>query len=163
MAEGLNAREVLANVEKMIAEAEDYNKGRQWYHAKWRKKIWDVCEELSIFDWWNEYLSVSQLKQMRSFLKTAIRLGYTGHVCFKVGATGCSHGMWAHKKESADGFSPDGGCLFHSFRCGDNYWGLCLDNGKWIDEEIGYKEYSLKEIKEAISIAKLADEKKESA
>lgn len=150
---GKNASEVLEVVNRMIQDGEDFKKCNKpyWWAVQRKKwKIWDICEELSIFDWWNDYLSVSQLKQMRSFLNTAIKLGYTGYVCFKVGATGCSHGMWAHKLESTDGYSPkDGGCLFHSFRCGDNYWSMQLDNGDWIDSREKY-EFTLKEIKEKI-------------
>ena len=89
-------------------------------------KISAVFDELSIFDWWNDTLSINQLKQMRTFLQQAIKLGFTGYVCFKVGASGCSHGMWAHKSESTDGYSPDGDCLFHSFRSGDNYFDMHL-------------------------------------
>ena len=83
----INAKNILINVEKYIMDIEDgiCNKYR----------IWDVCDELSIFDWWSEYLCKTQLKDMRKFLKEAIKLGYTGYVCFKVGRTGCANGMWA--------------------------------------------------------------------
>ena len=100
MKNGMNAKEVLANVVAMIAEGEAYNAENKRWRLKMRWRIYDVCDRLSIFDWWNEYLSVSQLKQMRKFLETAITMGYAGYVCFKVGAAGCSHGMWAHKQES---------------------------------------------------------------
>ena len=87
-----NAENVLNEVEKFIKRG-------------LRCRIEDCYEELSIFDWWNTYLSVSQAKQMRSFLKEAIKLGYTGYVCFRVGASGCSHGMWAAKEETTDGYN----------------------------------------------------------
>lgn len=82
----------------------------------------DVCDELSIFDWWTERLSVSQMKQMRTFLKNAIRLGYKGYVCFKVGASGCANGMWAHTEPTTDGYSPDSDYLYRSFSPDYTYW-----------------------------------------
>ena len=82
----------------------------------------DVCDELSIFDWWTERLSVSQMKQMRTFLKNAIRLGYTGYVCFKVGASGCANGMWAHTEPTTTGYSPDCDYLYRSFSPDYTYW-----------------------------------------
>ena len=168
-----NAKEVLEVVESLISEIHELNERgkREWLSygeydnvrikrvkCKFFYRIWNVCDELSIFDWWNDCLSESQLKQMRSFLKTAIKLGFTGYVCFKVGASGCSHGMWAHKKESTNGYSPDGDVLFHSFRSGDNYWDVEI-NGKWLDDKqenfdvngrrIRYK-FNLKEVKDAL-------------
>lgn len=147
---GMNAKEVLANVVAMIAEGEAYNAENKRWRLKMRWRIYDVCDRLSIFDWWNGYLSVSQLKQMRKFLETAITMGYTGYVCFKVGAAGCSHGMWAHKQESEDGYSPDGECLHHSFRSGDNYWDVQLPNGRWLGDIDGKVEHTLKEVKAAL-------------
>lgn len=94
--------------------------------------ISDVCETLSIFDWWNDTLSKSQLEDMRKFLREAIKLGYTGYVCFKVGATGCANGMWAYKKESEDGYSPDGEALYKSFTPAYNYWSVCKADGEWV-------------------------------
>lgn len=127
MDKGLNAVEVLANIEKCIAELEtakvdwtNRDSNRIAYTQRFRINV--VCDELSIFDWWNSTLSLSQLKQMRAFVKTAIKMGYKGYVCFRVGAVGCSHGMWAHTDESTDGYSPDSDVLFHSFRCDENYW-----------------------------------------
>lgn len=138
-----NAQAVLAQVNKDIEELTNltYQQYLPTRHAlgrySYRKhqqsysfKIRSVYDELSIFDWWNDKLSISQLKQMKAFLEQAIKLGFTGYVCFKVGAEGCSHGMWAHKNETTDGFSPDGDCLFHSFRFGDCYWSTCID-GAW--------------------------------
>ena len=75
-----NANNVLQELEKLI------------YKGK-TVKIRDVYDELSIFDWWPETLPISRMKQMQSFLKNAIRLGFTGYVCFKVGASGCANGM----------------------------------------------------------------------
>ena len=140
-----NAEEILAKVEELILEAE--TKPR-WMN---RYKITDVYDELSIFDWWNEYLSKSQLKDMRRFLKEAIKLGYTGYVCFKVGATGCANGMWAHKEETTDGYSPDGECLYKSFTPAYNYWSVKTASGKWVPE--GDDKYdSIKTIKQLESL-----------
>ena len=137
----MKTEEILKNVEKRIAEGKAL-------------RIDKVYAELGIFDWWNETLSITQMKQMRSFLRTAIDLGYTGYACFKVGAKYCAHGMWANKKESTDGYSPDGACLYHSFRSGDNYWSACLEDGTWMhDVKEGY-EFSLKEVNEFIKEAK---------
>lgn len=168
-----NTLEVLANVNKLIEELEAIN--NKPFDEEIREKVdykrhtrirWDyrhdirtfafkideIFDEVSIFDWWGETLSVSQLKQMRAFLETAHKLGFDGYVCFKVGAVGCSHGMWAHKNESTTGYSPDGDVLFHSFRSGDCYWDVC-NNGQWLhekDREIDGRHdhnYSLKQIK----------------
>lgn len=140
MRKGLNAQEVLFEVEAKIEYLEkwqdEYKSGITW--EKPRFKIDDVFEELSIFDWWNDYLSLAQLKDMRKFLKEAIKLGYTGYVCFKVGATGCSNGMWAHKEESETGYSPDGECLYKSFTPAYNYWQVKTADGRWIPEGNDY-------------------------
>jgi hypothetical protein len=158
---GKNANEVLEVVERMIQDGEDFkecNKPYWWAVQRKKWKIRDVYKELSIFDWWNDYLSVSQLKQMRSFLITSIKLGYTGYVCFKVGAVGCANGMWANKLESTNGHSPkDGGCLYHTFVCNDNYWSVKFDDGTWIGDREHYR-FTLKEIKEAIKERKLRNE-----
>ena len=94
-------------------------------------KIRKVCRDLSIFDWWTETLTEKKQREMRSFLKLAIELGYTGYVCFKVGASGCANGMWAHKKQSEDGHSPDGECLYRSFTPDYVHFDFCNENGEW--------------------------------
>jgi len=170
-----NTLEVLANVNKLIEELEQFNDktydetyGKIDYHRlkvirwnyrtnrrKYAFKIDEIFDEVSIFDWWGETLSISQLKQMKAFLEQAHKLGFDGYVCFKVGAVGCSHGMWAHKNESTTGYSPDGDVLFHSFRSGDCYWDMCY-NGQWLherDREIDGRHdhnYNLKQIKQAL-------------
>lgn len=147
-----NRFEVAENVAKRIAELEE--RKRMGYRGRWlRLRIADVCEELSIFDWWNEELSLSQLKQMQKFLKVAEQLGFNGYVCFKVGAAGCSHGMWAHREESKDGYSPDGVTLHHSFRSGDNYWDCKTEDGKWLTDkdENGRWQFTLAEVKDALN------------
>ena len=164
MADVLNAKQVLANVASCIAELEEVSKtysnpnydrfARKGYSSAKVFKIRAVCEELSIFDWWNDNLSMSQLKQMEKFVKTAIELGFDGYVCFKVGAAGCSHGMWAYKEESTTGYAPDGDTLFHSFLSGENYWNLNLDK-TWLSDKYpdrGYK-FTLKDVKAEVKLA----------
>ncbi len=121
-----NAENVLAEVERLIEIGGKF-------------RIAEVYEPLSIFDWWKDWLSVAQLKAMRQFLKEAIKLGYTGYVCFKVGATGCANGMWAHVEETTTGYSPDGPALYRSFVSTYTYWSITDKNGKW-DWEGRYTE-----------------------
>ena len=93
--------------------------------------ISSVCDDLSIFDWWPEYLTKSKLYEMRQFLREAIKLGYEGYVCFKVGATGCANGMWAHTElETDEGYSPNN-CpvLFRSFTPAYRYWDVTDKEG----------------------------------
>ena len=150
----MNTLEALANVKKLINELDglndrtlDENRDKVDYHRhktirynyrtgkrKYAFKIDEIFDEVGIFDWWGDTLSVSQLKQMRAFLEQAHKLGFDGYVCFKVGAVGCSHGMWAHKNDSTTGYSPEGDCLFHSFRSGDCYWDM-YHNGQWMHEK----------------------------
>lgn len=112
------------NVENVLKKVEDYIKGGK------KVRIWDVYEELSIFDWWKDYLSITNLKDMRKFLKEALKFGFKGYCCFKVGVSGCANGMWANEKETTDGYSPkDGKCLYKSFTPEENYWRIDLGNG----------------------------------
>lgn len=161
----MNVKECLINVEKLMVELENAN-ASIYSDVDWVRitttmsdkkvfKIYEICNEIGIFDWWNDTLSMSQLKAMQTFLKQAIKLGFTGYVCFKVGAAGCSHGMWAHKNESTTGYSPDGDVLFHSFRSGDNYFDMELD-GVWMHEkykndENPYHGFTLKQIKDELA------------
>lgn len=144
----MNANAVLNNVIDMINEGGAF-KARYGYSLKWR--IGQVCKDLSIFDWWNEYLSVSQLKQMKKFLEVAIDNGFTGYVCFKVGAAGCSNGMWAHKAESTTGYSPDSEALYHSFVNGENYYDYRNADGEWMHDEDGNFRFTLKQVKAAMN------------
>lgn len=121
-----NAENVLAEVERLIEIGGKF-------------RIREVYEPLSIFDWWKDWLSVAQLKTMRQFLKEAIKLGYTGYVCFKVGAAGCANGMWAHVEETTTGYSPDGPALYRSFVSTYTYWDITDKDGKW-DWEGKYTE-----------------------
>ena len=131
-----NAENVLVRLETMIADG-------------WSKPIRSVYDELSIFDWWPEKLTVSHMKQMRTFLKTAIKLGYKGYVCFKVGASGCANGMWASKAEgkvqNGDIYSPDGEAIYRSFTPDYTYYGFCDKDENWYP---GGEQYdSLKTVK----------------
>lgn len=159
-----NAQNVLDRVNNGIAELEALNNGDKSLEKFSRHKTirWDwlndkrtyafrtdtVFEEFSIFDWWADTLSLSQLKQMKKFLETAIKLGFDGYVCFKVGVKYCSHGMWAHKEESTNGYSPDGDVLFHSFRSGENYWDMCIDH-TWMHDKYDHTDgyFTVKQIK----------------
>ena len=133
-----NAQDILKKVDSYIIDIENGM-------AK-RYRIDDVYDDLAIFDWWNDYLSKSQLKDMRKFLREAIKLGYTGYVCFKVGATGCANGMWAHKAETTTGYSPEGECLYKSFTPAYEYWQIKTADGEWLPSYDG--EYdSIKTIK----------------
>ena len=139
------AAEVLKRVEEYLEKPQS------------RFLIRSVCDDLSIFDWWPEYLSKSKLGEMRQFLSEAIKLGYEGYVCFKVGATGCANGMWAHTElETDDGYSPDN-CpvLYRSFTPDYRYWDVTDKDGNWdfegkyLDEEDHRKNYNkLKTIKD---------------
>ena len=135
-----NANNVLQELEKLI------------YKGK-TVKIRDVYDELSIFDWWPETLPISRMKQMQSFLKNAIRLGFTGYVCFKVGASGCANGMWAHKELSTNGYSPDGDVLYRRFSPDYTYWSAKI-NGNWIPAIDGKAYDSCKTVKELENLLK---------
>lgn len=136
-----NAENILKEVEKKIKILDD-KKYYKYFVTR------EVYSELSIFDWWNNRISRNHLKQMRSFLKTAIKLGYKGYACFKVGASGCANGMWVHTEESTDGFSPDCDCIYHSFTPDYTRWDVCV-NGKWVNRKDD-KVLTLKDIKEIL-------------
>ena len=135
-----NALNVLDKVEVYIRILEAKQKRITWRRVGLR--MWDVCTDLSIFDWWVDELSLSRLKEMRTFLREAIKLGFNGYVCFKVGATGCANGMWAHKLESANGYSPDD-CdfLYKSFTPAYNYWDITFADGdvRTGDDRLSYR------------------------
>lgn len=153
-----SAAEILKNVDECISELEKTCTvvyGWRTYYKRF--KIRDVCDKLSIFDWWDEYLSYSQLLSMHEFLETAIKYGYTGYVCFKVGASGCSHGMWAHKAESDTDSAPDGEYLFHSFRHEDNYWVICFGDGT---ESRDLNKRDLKKVMANLDAFRMAEKKR---
>lgn len=142
--ESKNAQNVLDEVDRKLDAI--YEQGIKSY------RIRDVYDELSIFDWWNERLSKTQLLDMQRFLREAIKLGYTGYVCFKVGATGCANGMWAHKQESEDGYSPDGEVLYKSFTPSYNYWSVQDKDGVWYPSSTDDSFDSCKTIKQLEAI-----------
>jgi len=115
-----NAEPVLERLEQMIDRG-------------FSRQIRDVYDDLSIFDWWPERLTITHMKQMRAFLREAIKLGYTGYVCFKVGASGCANGMWAYKEETTTGYSPDGDAIYRSFTPDYTEYSYCRD-GNWSEE-----------------------------
>lgn len=126
----ITAVSVLANVEKLIEELEA--KKKRSSYGIYSVRIRDVYDDLSIFDWWKDTLSLSNLKDMRTFLKKAIEFGFTGYVCFKVGVTGCANGMWANTEKSTDGYSPSG-CrtLYKSFTPAYNVWDVSDEHGNF--------------------------------
>ena len=134
--ETYNAKKVLERLEAMIERG-------------CSREIRQVYDDLSIFDWWPERLTITHMKQMRTFLKEAIKLGYDGYVCFKVGASGCANGMWAYKEDGkVDGgsvYSPDGDLIYRSFTPDYTYWSFKKDD-KWMPDNEDYN--SLKTIKQ---------------
>lgn len=122
-----NASPVLERLEAMIEDG-------------YSRPIRMVYDELSIFDWWPERLTLTHMKQMRAFLREAVKLGYDGYVCFKVGASGCANGMWAYKKETTDGYSPDGEAIYRSFTPDYTEYSFCDKNGSWHQEYKNTKE-----------------------
>ena len=133
-----NAEPVLERLEKMI-------------EAGWSRRIDVVYDDLSIFDWWPEKLTITHMKQMRTFLKEAIKLVYTGYVCFKVGAHGCANGMWAHKEETKDGYSPKGDFIYRSFTPDYTNWQAKI-NDKNYPEATGAEWDSCKTAKQLETI-----------
>ena len=135
-----NAQQVLNRLNKMIDEycmPIDIDK---------------VYDDLSIFDWWPKKLTITHMKQMQSFLKNAIKLGYDKYVCFKVGASKCANGMWAYKKESTNGYSPDGEAIYRSFTPDYTYYSVCNKDGNWLPDSNHYNE-----IKTVNQLKKLID------
>jgi len=119
--EEYNAQPVLERLETMIERG-------------CSREIRQVYDDLSIFDWWPERLTITHMKQMRTFLREAIKLGYTGYVCFKVGASGCANGMWACVNPTTDGYSPKGDTIYRSFTPDYTYWSFQKD-GVWYPKE----------------------------
>ena len=146
-----NAQPVLLAVEKWIRILE----ARQRYYAysKYLQRKYsrvamrEVYDELSIFDWWVDELSLTRLRQMRTFLKEAIKLGYTGYVCFKVGVEGCANGMWANKTPTTDGYSPKGDFIYRSFTTNYTDWNAYI-GGKAVTELLGKGHGDLKTAKD---------------
>lgn len=150
-----NAQPVLLAVEKWIRILEIRQKNARYYYDRLEARGLDmdeVFDDLSIFDWWRNKLSLTQLKQMRTFLKEAIKLGYTGYVCFKVGATGCANGMWASKEPTTNGYSPKCDFIYRSFTPDYTCWEQ-YTKGKSLRERLG-REEDIKTIREFEKILK---------
>lgn len=112
---------VIRNIDDMLSNG-------NYPGAKW--KISNVYSQLSIFDWWPEYISPTRLNQMRKFLQDAMSIGCDKYCCFKVGASGCANGMWASDKATTDGYSPKGGkTLYRSFTPDYTYYDIDLGDG----------------------------------
>lgn len=129
------------NAEQVLEKVEHYIERGGSYPMDY------VYDDLSIFDWWPKRLTQTHLKQMRTFIKEAIKLGFKGYVCFKVGASGCANGMWAADVPSTNGYSPDN-CktLYRSFTPDYTYYSVDLNDGRGYIP--GDKEYdSIKTIK----------------
>lgn len=119
--ERLNAKEVLKNLEERIEELKNAPFKNCFY-------ITTVCNELNIFDWFQNTIALNKLMDMKKFLKESIKLGFDGYVCFKVGSTGCANGMWAHKENSTDGYSPSGDYIYKSFTPDYNCWQIRIND-----------------------------------
>ena len=129
-----NAQPVLDNVNKYI----DILTEKKNYQKNPTVRTRDVCDELSIFDWWVDVLSITRLLDMKKFLEEAIKLGFTGYVCFKVGATGCANGMWAHTAPTTNGYSPNGrDYIYKSFTPAYNYWDICYADNTTLAKKTG--------------------------
>lgn len=158
-----NAQAVLLEVEKWIRILEMRHKIYPKWSRRYKTEMDEVFDELSIFDWWTKYISLNQLKQMRTFLREAIKLGYTGYVCFKVGASGCANGMWANKLPTTNGYSPKCEFLYRSFTPDYTYWDICDysngygDKGYTLAKAVG-KEFdeltTIKALEEALKQTK---------
>lgn len=144
--EKINARAVRDLVKEHINEMEnDIRK----YNCRFGLEIRKVYKELSIFDWWKNSLSLTDLKNMYSFLNNAIDLGYDGYVCFKVGVTGCTNGMWAHKELSTNGYSPDTDFIFRSFTPEYVEWDGEI-NGELLSTKYKKNGFKIRELKKIL-------------
>lgn len=115
-----------------------------------------VYDELSVFDWWKNTLSLTDLKNMYRFLNIAHKLGYNGYVCFKVGCSGCSNGMWASKETSINGYSPDGDFIYRSFTPDYISWDAEVD-GELLSEKYKDSEMSLRKLKGILTNKKVIE------
>ena len=128
------AANILVNIEEVLADMEAEK--AVWPALRVRRRTYTLAKSLSIFDWFQDELSMAQLKQMRSFVKSAISAGYCGYVCFKVGSVGTSSGMWAYTVPTTTAFAPDGPCLYRSFQSRLNWWDA-FDGERWVSAKEG--------------------------
>ena len=134
-----NAQPVLEAVERYIRILEMKHKMFPKWSRRYKLTMDECFEDLSIFDWWVDDLSLTRLKEMRTFLKEAIKLGYTGYVCFKVGVAGCANGMWANKLPTTNGYSPKCDFLYRSFTTNYTYWDITYAGEEWGKDRLSYK------------------------
>lgn len=117
MTKGLSTQQVIDNIDSLL---------EQKYLAPWNMET--VYDQLNIFDWFKDKLSITDLKKMRAFLKQAQKLGFGAYAEFKIGVSGCANGMWAYKEPSTTGYSPDGDYLFRSFTPDYTEWAFSKDD-----------------------------------
>lgn len=91
-------------------------------------RIANVCDKLSIGDWFKTDLLKTNLEEMKKFLLEAESLGFDGHCEFCVGTKDSRNGMWAFKCESTDpyGYAPTGDYIYKSFSPAQNYWDIVI-------------------------------------
>ena len=142
-----NAQPVLHEVERYIRILEMKHRNFANWSRRYKLTMDECYDDLSIFDWWVDDLSLTRLKQMRTFLKEAIKLGYTGYVCFKVGVEGCANGMWASKEPTTDGYSPKCDFMYRSFTTNYTCWDAYI-GGKAVTELLGKECDALKTAKD---------------
>lgn len=153
--ENINAKTILKKVEEYLEtltlELNEFKRKRNYYYSYSRPSlsIRKTYTELSIFDWWKDNLSITDLKNMKHFLETAIAMGYDGYVCFKVGAKYCANGMWAHKDLSTDGHSPDGDFIYRSFTPEYVEWDAEID-GELLSHKFEQSGFTLRELKKIL-------------
>lgn len=117
MTKCLSVQQVIDNIDNLLEKK---------YLTPWDMRT--VCNQLNIFDWFKEKLSVTDIKSMRAFCKQAQKLGFGAYAEFKVGASGCANGMWAYKEPSTTGYSPDGDYLFRSFTPDYTEWAFSKED-----------------------------------
>lgn len=121
----LTLSEVLDNLNKLLSTNND------WVHPKY------LANFLNIVDWYVSQMSQAHFRAMKSFCRTAMKMGYDGKVEFVVGAKGTSSGMWAYKQDGSED-----NVLYRSFTPSDNYWRVCV-NGKWRPSVKSAKDLSI--------------------
>lgn len=89
-------------------------------------RIANVCDKLSIGDWFKTDLLKTNLEEMKKFLLEAESLGFDGHCEFCVGTKDSRNGMWAFKCESTNGYAPTGDYIYKSFSPAQNYWDIVI-------------------------------------
>lgn len=151
--ENINAKMILKKIEEYLETLmlDDLKRKRSYYcrYSRPSLSIKKTYAELSIFDWWKDNLSITDLKNMKHFLETAIAMGYDGYVCFKVGAKYCANGMWAHKDLSTDGYSPDGDFIYRSFTPEYVEWDAEVD-GELLSHKFEQSGFTLRELKKIL-------------